>query len=454
MLGMSTPRRRNVLWIFADQLRAQALGWNGDPNASTPVLDRMACESVTVQGAVSGFPLCCPFRGSLVTGRYPHHCVPAHQARMDPQQPTIAAPLREAGYHTAWLGKWHLDGFVERGHSQGQSGRSALHCVPRDARGGFDCWLGFDNNNSQWDSWIHGHDSRGKEVTHYRLPGYETDSLTDLLITHLEERAQDPERPFFAALSVQPPHDPYVAPEDYMRRWTSGAMQWRKNVPEVDWVRERAGREYAGYHAMVANLDHNVGRILAALDRLGMAFDTEILFFSDHGDMLGSHGQFRKMSPLEESIRIPFLYHTRDLYSQQRRGNPYRCINHVDIAPTTLGLCGIETPAWMEGADHAGLLNKNRPTRELPTSAYLQSVIPTMHGDSIDRPWRGVVTDDGWKYVCLEGQPWLLYDLNTDPYEFVNLAHNSAHGRHRRRLQDLLAGWIERTGDSFALPTL
>jgi arylsulfatase A-like enzyme len=253
---------------------------------------------MTLQGAVSGFPLCCPFRGSLVTGRYPHKCVPAHQARLDPKQPTLATPLREAGYHTAWLGKWHLDGFVERGHSQGMSGRSAMHTVPPDARGGFDRWIGFDNNNSQWDCWVHGHDSNGKEVPHYRLPGYETDTLTDLLIGHLEERAENPEQPFFAALSVQPPHDPYVAPEEYMRRWTSGNMKWRKNVPEVDWVREQACREYAGYHAMLANLDHNVGRILAALDRLGQAFDTEIMFFSDHGDMLGSHGQFRKMSPL------------------------------------------------------------------------------------------------------------------------------------------------------------
>jgi arylsulfatase A-like enzyme len=185
-----------------------------------------------------------------------------------------------------------------------------------------------------------------------------------------------------------------------------------------------------------------------------LAFDTEILFFSDHGDMLGSHGQFRKMSPLEESIRIPFLYHTRDLYAQQRRGNPYRCINHVDIAPTTLGLCGIETPTWMEGVDHAGLLNKNRKQRELPKSAYLQSVIPTMHGDSIDRPWRGVVTDDRWKYVCLEGQPWLLFDLNTDPFEQVNLAHNVAHRHQRQRLHADLVTWVERTHDSFALPKL
>lgn len=444
-------KHRNVLWIFADQLRAQALGWNGDPNASTPVLDRMAGESTCVQGAISGFPLCCPFRGSLLTGRYPHHCVPAHQARLDPKQPTIATPLREAGYHTAWIGKWHLDGGRESGKPDG---RMAKHLVPTNARGGFDHWIGFENNNSQWDSWVHGHTSGGKEIGHYRLPGYETDCLTDLLIEHLRERADNPDTPFFGAMSVQPPHDPYIAPEAYMQRWTSGKMDFRKNVPDINYVRERAGREYAGYHAMLANLDHNIGRVLQALDELGLAFDTEIMFFSDHGDMLGSHGQFRKMTPLEESIRIPFIYHTRDMYHQQRRGNPYRCLNHVDIAPTTLGLCSIGVPPWMEGVNHAGLLNHNHERIELPTSAYLQSVIPTGHGDSVDRPFRGVVTDDKWKYVCLEGQPWLLFDLNTDPYEFVNHAHNSAYSHQRRRLHGMLEDWVRKTGDEFALPTL
>ncbi len=444
----ATPPRRNVLWIFADQLRAQALGYNGDPNARTPVLDRLAIEGCSLRGAVSGFPLCCPFRGSLLTGRYPHHVVNGHQVRMDPKQPTVATPLRDAGYHTAWIGKWHLDGYNEN------AGRAVHHLVPRDARGGFDTWLGYENNNSQWDCWVHGHDSRGREVPHARVPGYETDGLTDHLLSYLHERGDSPDQPFFAALSVQPPHNPYVAPEEWMRQWTSGAMQMRANVPPVEWVQTQARREYAGYHAMLANLDHNVGRILAALEANGQAHNTDILFFSDHGDLLGSHGQFLKMSPLEESIRIPFIYHTRDLYGQQRRGERNRCLNHVDIAPTTLGLCGIEVPAWMEGADHAGFLNQNHPRRELPTSAYLQSVIPTMHGNSIDRPWRGVVTDDGWKYTCLEGQPWLLHDLNTDPYEYVNLAHNVAHRHHRQRLHGLLEQWMHTTGDSFALPPM
>ena len=89
---------------------------------------------------------------------------------------------------------------------------------------------------------------------------------------------------------------------------------------------------------------------------------------------------------------------------------------------------------------------------ELPDSAFIGLPVPTGHGDSTDRAWRGVVTRDGWKYVCLEGQPWLLFDLNEDPYELVNLAHNTRYRAKRGALHARLARWLEETGDSFALP--
>jgi arylsulfatase A-like enzyme len=132
---------------------------------------------------------------------------------------------------------------------------------------------------------------------------------------------------------------------------------------------------------------------------------------------------------------------------------PY-LINHVDIAPTTLGLCGIDKPDWMRGHDYSGHRLSDRPQASVPDSAFLQCVIPTGHGDSVDRPWRGVVTLDGWKYVALEGQPWLMFNLNEDPYELANLAHNTRYRAERKRLQERLAAWIDETGDRFSLPQL
>jgi arylsulfatase A-like enzyme len=379
----------------------------------------------------------------LLTGRYPHEAVPGHEEPLPGDMPTVATAFRERGYETAWFGKWHVDGF---------KGRAVQHTVAPERRGGFDTWIGYENNNAQWDCWVHGHDRHGREVAHQRLPGYETDALTDMLIDHVRGRtAQD--RPFFASLSVQPPHDPYVAPEPWMRRHTPGAVRFRPNVPAIDRVRDQASQELAGYYAMVENLDHNIGRLRAALAEAGIEDETILIFFSDHGDLLGSQGQFRKTSPWEEALRVPFVVGGFSRYLVGTGTAPVP-VNHVDLAPTSLGLCGLSVPDWMAGTDYSPYYRLDRSMANEPESAYLQLIQPTRHPHSVDRPWRGVVTRDGWKYVCLEHQPWLLFNLREDPYEQANLAHNTQFQREREAMQERLRAWIEQTGDSFPLPAL
>ena len=435
----------NVIWIFGDQHRAQSLGYMGDPNVSTPHLNRLADEGITFTSAVAGFPLCSPFRGALISAQYPHKVTPGHQTRLAPEHPTVATCFNEAGYHTAWYGKWHVDGFQER------EGRAGLHVIPPERRGQFREWVGYENNAPQFDCWVHG--GAGDDAFQYRLPGYETDALTDLFIAHLKERAQQDE-PFFSALSVIPPHDPYHAPPEFMARHIPGQVQLRPNVPNVPRIVERARRDLAGYHAMIENLDWNVGRIRAALEELGLYENTHMLFFSDHGDMHGSHGQFRKTSPWEEALRIPFIIGGGPHRYHHTSGFHPVPVNHVDVVPTSLGLCGIDAPDWMQGTDYSGYRLRDREIGSEPDSAYLQAVVPTMHGHSVDRPWRGIVTCDNWKYTVLEGQPWLLFNLNEDPYEQANHAHNSAYHAERRKLQARLAEWIDFTGDSFRMPEL
>ena len=441
----------NVLWIFGDQHAAHALGCMGNPNLHTPNLDRMASEGVNFTGALSGFPLCCPARGALLTGRYPHQTVPGHEYRLPPEQPTVATVLREAGYHTAYFGKWHLDGYSE------SQGRAAFHIIPPERRGGFHQWTVYENNNSQWDCWVHG--GEGESSFHYRLPGYETDALTGLFIDHIRERARinaSPAAalPFFAVLSVQPPHDPYHAPAEWMGRHTPAEIRLRPNVPPIPAVQDRARRELAGYYAMIENLDWNVGRILRALEETGLRDNTHVLFFSDHGDLHGSHGQFRKTAPWEEAIRVPLIIGGGPSQYAYRSGRYPLPVNHVDVAPTTLGLCGIPVPGWMAGTDYAAYRFHGVPEPQVPDSAYLQVVVPTGHHHSVDRPWRGIVTTDGWKYVALEGQPFMLFNLNEDPYELANHAYNTAYRARRKALQDRLAAWISDTGDSFTLPKI
>ncbi len=440
-----SQRKPNVIWLLGDQHRAQALSCMGDPNVQTPNIDSMALTGMHFTRAVSGFPLCCPFRGSMLTGRYPHHCVPGHEYPLPDGQATITQPLKAAGYQTAYFGKWHLAGYHE------SEGRAAKFITDPNKRGGFDHWVGYDNNNSQYDSWVHG--GRGKDAFHYRLPGYETDALTDLLIQYVKGR--DANTPFFAALSVQPPHNPYVAPPDYMRRHHPATIQLRPNVARSAGIEDQTRRDLAGYYGQIENWDYNVGRILSTLRERNLLENTHILFFADHGDMHGSQGQFKKMTPYEESIRIPFIISgEQPTYEGRAVGRSLVPVNSVDIAPTTLGLCGLEKPVWMEGTDYSrnrlGARRAGRPSE--PDSAYLQCVIPTGHGDSVNKTWRGLVTKDGWKYVCLPGTSWMMFNLNDDPFEMANLALNAKYRAERGKLIARLKQWSADTGDKFEIP--
>jgi arylsulfatase A-like enzyme len=459
------PGPPNVIWVFGDQHRACATGFAGDPNLHTPHLDRLAAEGTVFRHAVAGTPLCSPFRGSLLTGRYPHHCVPGHEDPLPDGMPTVADAFNTAGYDTAWFGKWHIDGFKE------QTGRAAFHTVPRDRRGGFKSWLGYENNLIAFDCWLHGHDNAGNEVEHFPLEGYETDALTSLLIAYLEERgvARGPAKasetlpenpaPFFAALSVTPPHNPFIAPAEWMERHTPGRIELRPNVPPDERIRQAARQQLAGYYAMIENLDHNLGRLRAALQRTGLHENTLIIFFSDHGDMMGSHGHMRKTSIYEESLNIPFVIGGGiPFYASTGRVKPQvldHPLNHVDIASTTLGLCGIRPPAEMEGFDYSAHVGwSDAPVPPAPASAFLQYCQPSRYGHCIDRPWRGVKTAEGWKYACFEHQPWVLFDVATDPYEFHNQAFHRRSRSQRQFLSDMLEDWITKTGDRFALPTV
>lgn len=433
--------RPNVIWVLSDQHRGQALSCAGDPNVSTPNLDRLAGEGVWFRRALSGFPLCCPARGSILTGQYPHACVPGHEMRLPEASTTIAHALNAAGYETAWFGKWHLDG------ATGSPREVADHIVPRQRRGGFKTWLGYENINAPFDGAVHGH--RGDQaLPRQRLKGFETDALTDLLIQHIHER--DSDVPFFSCMSVQPPHDPYTAPAEWMSRIHPAKIQLRPNVPPIDPVIEQARRELAGYYASIENIDHNIGRIRDSLDQKEITQNTYIIYFSDHGDHHGSHGYFRKCTPFEESIRVPFIIggpcHSHYDFPHETDA----LLNHVDIAPTTLGLCGLAAPPSMKGVSLAKALQPGGlPRNAYPEAALLQSVVPTMHPHSIDQPWRGIVTRDHWKYVTFAQGPYLLFDLNDDPYELRNLAHHVHSASRRQTLHHQLADLLGQVGDPF-----
>lgn len=178
------------------------------------------------------------------------------------------------------------------------------------------------------------------------------------------------------------------------------------------------------------------------------------------------NGATRTPSPLdpswEESIRIPFIAGKVGGPDNMRVGTTDVVLNHVDIAPTTLGLCGLPVPPEMVGHDYSGHCIRpdapeycGEPDRDQePDSAYLQQIPRKMHNHSVNKAWRGVVTRDRWKYVCTPGNDWLLFNTAEDPYEQANYVYDRFYQDQKERCHGLLARWIEATGDTFPLPDI
>lgn len=438
-------KQNNIIWFITDQMRSGAMGVNGDPNVFTPNLDNMAIGGTNFPNAVSGYPLCCPFRASMLTGLYANnHSVKLHEDRLEPSYLTVTDVFNERGYETIYLGKWHLGGLKEGKVRTGKA------IIPKEDRGRFDTWLGYENNNSQWDCWVHGHENE-EEIAPYRLPDYETDALTDMALKMIDDR-KDSDNPFFMVVSVQPPHWPNMAPLEN-RNYQGQQLTLRPNIPEKD--QERARFDLSGYYGQIENIDANMGRLTEALRKSHMLDDTHILFFSDHGDQLGSQGRFGKCVPYEESVKIPFIIGGGKPMSYEgwKAGNVPCLMNHVDIAPTTLGLCGIDVPSWMEGFDYSHRrtgTDFHTRIQEEPNSAYLQLIDDRESGYA----WRCVITRDGWKYACVKNGEWLLFNLKDDPDEMNNLSFHTGYRQKRREMNRLIRQWAEKTGDDFPFPGL
>lgn len=429
----------NIIWIFGDQHRGQTLSTAGDPNVSTPNFDRLAIEGQYFPRAVANNPWCCPFRWMALTGLYSQHGVYRTPMGIKPGDRTVAHELGDAGYRTHYVGKWHL------------GGSNKMEFVARELRGGFDTFIGYENNNNQYDCYVHGHDESG-ELEETRLKGYETDALTDIFIDRLKKESEaGDDTPFFAVLSVQPPHDPNLAPAEDMARHRPAKVELRPNVPPIPRIQNLARNRLAGYHAQIENLDANLGRILAVLDETGLLHKTYIFFFSDHGDCQGSHGDFNKSSPWEESIRIPFVIGGGRPHHGFDSGWKNEQISGVDLAPTTLGLAGVKVPSIMQGYDYSPM-RKGQKLLDAPDSVYCQHLVPKRFGGGIDHPWRTVIMNDGWKYSCVPGGHLSLFNLNEDPYEMNNLVFNGGARRERMRCHARLKQWMEQTGDTFELP--
>lgn len=425
---MTNQARPNILWIFPDEHRGSAMSCAGDPNIETPHLDRMASEGARFANAYTNNPLCSPFRASLMTGQYctTNGVISNHRPLLH-DQPVLAELLSQAGYHTSYMGKWHISG-----------GCFGHHFVSPWFRPGWDDWLGWENSNVHFDFEY----SVGNSPRILRSGGYMTDWLTDRTIEWLDEYADD--KPWFHVVSIEPPHPPCVAPQPYMDAYRDRPLTLRPNFPTDHPRAEHFEKQLRGYYAQIKNIDDNVGRILAALERTGQLDNTIVMYFSDHGDFMGSHGRMNKERPEQESTNIPLIVRHPPTIAPGRTSAAI--VSGIDIMPTLLGLLDLPVPDSVEGMDLSptfrGETDAGTPYAYIQYEHCIFPREPAM-------AWRAIRTA---QWACTHAQldgPTQLHDLAADPYQLANLVDSPDHQPILHDLVRRMRTIAESIGDGF-----
>lgn len=363
------PERPNIVVVMPDQQRADTLGCYGNRFTLTPNLDRLAREGVVLERAFTPFPVCTPARASMWTGLYPHrHGLVWNYYGVDnlfdevaSHRTTVFDLLHDAGYRTAYFGKWHLG---ERPHPA------------------FDVWDAF---NSRGGHWVDGRQS-------FQGGTWKPEAQTDACIAFLER--QRAAQPFVMVQGYYPPHNPYTAPLEFYAPYRD------RGVP------------FAGYYASVTGLDFHTGRIIDALERLGLRDNTVFIYLSDHGDTFNyREGSKYKFVCFDEAIHVPFVLSWPAVLSGgQRIPAP---VGLQDLAPTLLDVAGAPVPDWMQGRSIVPLLQGAEVAWR--DAFYVQN---TTHGDRVDQ--RALRTAR-WKLILGADGRHALYDLEHDPEEELDL---------------------------------
>ncbi len=430
--------RPNILFVTADQLRARSLGYLGNSEVKTPHLDRLASEGVNFTQAVANCPICTPARAIWQTGRYPTSTgVISNDIRLPAGEITGAEVLKDAGYKTGYIGKWHLDGPDRKGFTP-----------PGPRRQGFDYWAAANICHEYFDAFYY----TGESSQPVSVAGYQPDHETDLAIRFLEDHRKDR---FYLNLHWGPPHDPYIAPPRWMEMYDAGSIQLPENITQgvPEELHPAARRQLAAYYAAISCVDWNMGRLLKALEDLGLAERTAVVFTSDHGDMLLSLGLLSKQWPYDESVRVPLLVRYP---ARVKPGGRRDClISHVDLMPTLVSLAGERIPPGVQGSDlSATILDEGAAG---PEAALIMIVQPcARYNDRAGmQAWRGLRTRSH-TYARFRQDDWCLYDNERDPYQRRNLLAAEPVAPEakalRERLNAELQSRLKRIGDGFDAP--
>lgn len=392
------PRSPNILLIMSDMQRADALGCYGNVFVRTPNIDALAARGSRFTRCYTPFQLCTPARATLWTGLYPHahnvignvYGVANAFAAFGYAGLLVFDRLKTAGYTTAYFGKWHL----------GEENPGCFHA--------------WGAHNSLGGHWVDGRQAmQGGKY----LADQETEAGIDFLRTQKGAKS-----PFMMVQSYYPPHGPYTVPERFHRLYRG------KGIP------------YPGYYAACSAVDANVGRLCEALQELGLAENTVVLYLSDHGTTFEARdGSYHARVCYEESVLVPMIARLPDGAGAGCAVDAF--VGLQDIAPTLLDLSGLRVPDEMHGRSLLPWLEGGRP--EWRDCAYMESTVSphvrTVSHVTKDMRVVGPLTQrairtDGWKLILSDGGPHELYDIAKDPDEILNLfavPYEDEHDQYR-----------------------
>lgn len=447
----------NLLIVFPDQMRAQALGFMSEDPALTPTLDRFADEGVVLSQAVCNYPVCSPFRAMFMTGQWPHrngvlaNCntnAAEHGYQLRTEARCWSDVLKQRGYDMGYIGKWHLDAphrpYVECKNNSAEFAWNEW--CPPERRHGFDFWYAYGTYDHHMRPMYWTTDAGRDDAVWVDQWGPEHEA--DQAIKFLENRDKD--KPFALVVSMNPPHMPYdQLPRKYVERYRSLSLEDLCNRADIPPAGTRWGDYYRqhirNYLAMVTGVDEQFGRILESLHRLNLEEDTLVLFTSDHGNCLGIHEQISKNNHFEESMRVPFILRWPGRLRPRRED---LLISSPDIYPTLLDLMGFSTdiPSEVQGVSHARLLRKGKGPR--PSS---QPYFYIPYGEPAQGR-RGVRTHRHTLMLSREpGRPEtvILHDNRDDPYQEINIAPRRPE-IVRKLQEEELRPWLRRIGDPWS----
>ncbi|MBN4061086.1 sulfatase-like hydrolase/transferase [bacterium AH-315-I18] len=445
--------RPNVVIFFTDQQRWDCSGLHGNPLDLMPNFDRLAQQQTHLANCFTCQPVCGPARACLQTGQYATtHGVWRNGFALPNDRANMATCFNDAGYHTGYIGKWHLASVAIRAGDGG--------AIPKEKRGGYKQWLAVEAlefSVHEYQTVLYDEDDNA--VT---LPGYRSDAVADAGIRFIDEH-QD--KPFFLTMSFIEPHhqndkDDYPAPDGYRERYTGKwcppdltalpAFATTNNdasKPEYGQIGGTTQHHLGGYYGMVKRLDEGFGRVCDALKSLGIMENTIVLFISDHGCHFKTRNAEYKRSCHESSIRVPSLLAGPGF---EGKGRLPELVSLVDLPPTILDACNIDVPDTMQGHSLMPLLRREK-------TDWQEEIFVQISESHLGR----AVRTKRWKYAVAthkdEGDgkggaskytEAFLYDLQHDPYELCNLVNQDSHVKVRQAMRDRLLRRMRDAGEA------